>query len=56
MTAFDQIRARTKQTGIGALVVVATPEDLRIWREYARACGREDDLIVCSELPPTTTE
>jgi len=56
MTLFEQIWGRARETGIGGVVVVAKPETLRIWREHGKACGREDDLIVCSELPPKTTE
>jgi hypothetical protein len=57
MTAFEQIWGRVKQTGIGGLIVVARAQDTQMLREIARACGRDEgDLIVCSEIPHTTTE
>jgi hypothetical protein len=56
MTAFEQIWGRVKESGIGGLVVVARAQDMQMLREIARACGREDDLIVCSEIPHTATE
>jgi hypothetical protein len=56
MTAFEQIWGRVKQAGIAGLVVVARSQDTQTLRDIARDCGREDDVIVCSELPSTTTE
>jgi hypothetical protein len=56
MTSFEQIWGRAKESGIGGLIVVARAQDTQMLRDIARDCGREDGLIVCSELPSTTTE
>jgi len=32
--------------GFGGLVLTAKPEELGEWREWAKACGREDQLVV----------
>ena len=37
------------QAGAGGLVLSAKPNEAQTWREYARACGREDDLIIFGE-------
>ncbi len=34
--------------GFGGLVLCAKPDELRMWRRYARATGREKDLLVFS--------
>lgn len=35
--------------GFGGLVLVAKPSETDLWRKYARAYGREDDLIIFSQ-------
>jgi hypothetical protein len=56
MVAFEQNWRQVKELGIGGLVVVARQQDTQTLRDIARACGREDDVIVCSEIPHTTKE
>ena len=40
------------RAGMGGCVCIAKPEDVELWQSYAKAAGREDDLVLLGEGAP----